>query len=148
MKVKFLLALSIGAQCFAQNMDVNKITSENRYGDNAPKAVEPTTIDKVPITETVRKAINDKYYEQNRKELLKARFATFMESEDIRAGFLASLEKRTNERTKLSAAKKEGVLAAAWTKSKTGTIDGRSWFELSDEEKMIMRERFVKYHQK
>ena len=27
MKVKFLLALSIGAQCFAQNMDVNKITS-------------------------------------------------------------------------------------------------------------------------
>ena len=65
--------------------DVNEIISENRYGDNSPKAPEPTTIDKVPITETVRKAINDKYYEQNRKELLKARFATFMESEDIRS---------------------------------------------------------------
>jgi len=148
MNIKFLLALSIGFQCFGQNMDVNEITSENRYGDNSPKAPEPTTIDKVPITETVRKAINDKYYEQNRKELLKARFATFMESEDIRAAFLASLENRTKQRTKLSADKRENVLAAAWTKSKTGTIDGRSWFELSDEEKRIMRERFVKYHQK
>ena len=148
MKLKFLIALTISVQCFAQNMDVNKITSQNRYGDGAPKAPEPSTIDKVPITNTVMKAINDKYYEQNRRELLKARFATFIESEDIRAAFLTSLEKRTNERTKLIAAKKEGVLAAAWTKSKTGTIDGRSWFELPEDEKRVMRERFVRYHQK
>ena len=55
---------------------------------------------------------------------------------------------RVQEKLKREAKTQELVIASAWQNSRTGRIDGRSWFDLYEEERRSYRELYFDFHKK
>jgi len=55
---------------------------------------------------------------------------------------------RKEKRLQREAENRELMIADRWQSSKTGRIDGRSWFDLLEDEKRYYREKFFSYFAK
>ena len=126
---QFQKSMEIG---YELRRDLEPFDSDNRAFDDYRKHMIKGSLDTIGLTNQINATRGKMLMDTANYKL---EFKTQAERNDYKAEWDA------RER----AIKFESVLALYWGKSPTGMLDGRSWYELSDEEKEMYRLRYKKY---
>jgi hypothetical protein len=126
---QFQKSMEIG---YELRRDLEPFDSDNRAFDDYRKHMIKGSLDTIGLTNQINATRGKMLMDTANYKL---EFKTQAERNDYKAEWDA------RER----AIKFESVLALYWGKSPTGMLDGRSWYELSDEEKEMYLLRYRKY---